>query len=171
MKVTTEKIDNHKVVLEITVPQEEVKKGLDLAFAKLSKKINIPGFRKGKVPRNVLISKIGKQALLEEAFDIVAPNALNKALVEQNLDPVVKYFDESCAHRNGNLFSVRVYKIHFSWYNRRNHIFVVRQYLHLTVFHRECNAFASPDIELSITCINLQSKCMLLVHMHTPLLL
>lgn len=38
MKVTTEKIDNHKVVLEITVPQEEVKKGLDLAFAKLSKK-------------------------------------------------------------------------------------------------------------------------------------
>ena len=90
MKVTTEKIDNHKVVLEITVPQEEVKKGLDLAFAKLSKKINIPGFRKGKVPRNVLISKIGKQALLEEAFDIVAPNALNKALVEQNLDPVVR---------------------------------------------------------------------------------
>ena len=90
MKVTPEKIDNHKVVLEITVPQEEVKKGLDLAFAKLSKKINIPGFRKGKVPRNVLISKIGKQALLEEAFDIVAPNALNKALVEQNLDPVVR---------------------------------------------------------------------------------
>lgn len=90
MKVTTEKIDNHKVVLEIQVPQEEVKNGLDLAFAKLSKKVNIPGFRKGKVPRNVLISKIGKQALLEEAFDIVAPNALNKALVEQNLDPVVR---------------------------------------------------------------------------------
>ena len=94
MKVTTEKIDNHKVVLEITVPQEEVKKGLDLAFAKLSKKINIPGFRKGKVPRNVLISKIGKQALLEEAFDII-----------HNLEPYVigAYSLEECLKIQLNL--------------------------------------------------------------------
>jgi trigger factor len=88
MKVTAERIDNHQVVLELEVPQVEVSKAIEKAYAKLANKINIPGFRKGKAPRKVIENRIGKQALLDEAFDIVAPKAYSEALTEQNLEPV-----------------------------------------------------------------------------------
>lgn len=88
MKVTAERIDNHKVVLEIEVPQADVSKGVNKAYTKLANRINIPGFRKGKAPRKIVESHVGKQALLDEAFDILAPKAYNEALVEQKLEPV-----------------------------------------------------------------------------------
>ena len=50
MKVTTEKIENQQVVLEITVPAEELEKAYAQAFKNISKQVNIPGFRKGKAP-------------------------------------------------------------------------------------------------------------------------
>lgn len=88
MKVTAERIDNHQVVLELEVPQVEVSKAIEKAYTKLANKINIPGFRKGKAPRKVIENRIGKQAILDEAFDIVAPKAYSEALTEQNLEPV-----------------------------------------------------------------------------------
>ncbi|MEG6584203.1 trigger factor [Dendrosporobacter sp. 1207_IL3150] len=88
MKVTAERIDNHKVVLEMEVPQVEVAKALDKAYARLASKVNIPGFRKGKAPRNILEMRVGKQALLDEAFDILAPTAYNKALADEKIEPV-----------------------------------------------------------------------------------
>ncbi|MDF2636286.1 MAG: Trigger factor, partial [Pelosinus sp.] len=60
MKATMEKIDNHKVVFEIEVPQAEVAKAVEKAYRKLSNKVNIPGFRKGKTPRRILEMHIGK---------------------------------------------------------------------------------------------------------------
>jgi trigger factor len=88
MKVTAERIDNHKVVLEMEVPQVEVAKALEKAYARMANKVNIPGFRKGKTPRNILEMRIGKQALLDEAFDILAPTAYNKALADEKIQPV-----------------------------------------------------------------------------------
>jgi trigger factor len=88
MKVTAERIDNHQVVLELEVPQAEVGKAIEKAYTKLANKINIPGFRKGKAPRKVIENRIGMQAILDEAFDIVAPKAYSEALTEQNLEPV-----------------------------------------------------------------------------------
>lgn len=88
MKVTAERIDKHKVVLEMEIPQTEVAKALDKAYHKLAGKINIPGFRKGKVPRKILEMRVGKPALLDEAFEIIAPEAYGQALNEQKLEPV-----------------------------------------------------------------------------------
>jgi trigger factor len=88
MKVNVERIDNHQVVLEIEVPQAEVVKALDKAYRKLANQVNIPGFRKGKVPRNILETRLGKEALLDEAFDFVAPQAYSKALDENKIEPV-----------------------------------------------------------------------------------
>lgn len=90
MKVTAEKIDNHQVVLEIEVPEAEVKKAINKAFTKLANKVNIPGFRKGKAPRKILEQRLGKEAILEEAFDIIAPTAFNDALDEQKIEPVTR---------------------------------------------------------------------------------
>lgn len=90
MKVTAEKIDAHKTVLELEVPQPEVAKAVDKAYHKLAQKVNIPGFRKGKVPRKILEMRLGKEALLDEAFEILAGPAYAKALDEQNIEPVTR---------------------------------------------------------------------------------
>jgi len=90
MKVSAERLDNHKVRLEIELPQPEVAKAVDKAYQKLANKVNIPGFRKGKVPRKVLEMRIGKEALLDEAFEIMAGPAYSKALQEQSIDPVAR---------------------------------------------------------------------------------
>ncbi|WP_440971746.1 trigger factor [Megamonas funiformis] len=88
MNVTTEKIENHKVVLTIEVPAEELDKGIKAACKSLANRVNIPGFRKGKAPRRILEMNIGKEAILDEAFDRVAQKAFDKALKQENLDPV-----------------------------------------------------------------------------------
>lgn len=88
MKATMEKIDNNKVTFEIEVPQAEVAKAVDKAYRKLAGKVNIPGFRKGKTPRNILERHIGKEAILDEAFEILASPAYGVALEENNIEPV-----------------------------------------------------------------------------------
>lgn len=88
MKVTAERIDNHKTVLEMEVPQGEVAKALDKAYTKLAGKVNIPGFRKGKVPRKILEMRLGKEVLFDEAFEILATGAYTRALEEKNIEPV-----------------------------------------------------------------------------------
>ncbi|QDR80028.1 trigger factor [Sporomusa termitida] len=88
MKVTAERIDNHKTVLNLEVPQTEVVKAVEKAYRKLANQVNIPGFRKGKAPRKVVEMRVGKEALLDEAFEILAPQAYAKALEEQAIDPV-----------------------------------------------------------------------------------
>lgn len=88
MNVTTEKIENHKVVLTIEVPAEELDKGIKAACKSLANRVNIPGFRKGKAPRRILEMNIGKEAILDEAFDRVAQKAFDEVLKQENLDPV-----------------------------------------------------------------------------------
>lgn len=90
MKVTAEKIDNHKVRLEIEVPQAEVAKAVNRACQKLASKVNIPGFRKGKAPRKILEMHVGKEAILDEAFEFVASPAYSQALDEQKIEPVTR---------------------------------------------------------------------------------
>ncbi|BBB89864.1 MAG TPA: trigger factor [Methylomusa anaerophila] len=88
MKVTAEKIDNHKTVLNLEIPQTEVAKAMEKAYQKLANQVNIPGFRKGKAPRKILEMHLGKEAILDETFEILAPEAYAKALQEQDIDPV-----------------------------------------------------------------------------------
>ena len=88
MNVTTQKIENHKVVLTIEVPAEELDKGIKAACKSLANRVNIPGFRKGHAPRRVLEMHIGKEAIMDEAFDRVAQKAFDAALKQENLDPV-----------------------------------------------------------------------------------
>jgi trigger factor len=65
-----------------------MEKSMDRAYRKLVQKINVPGFRKGKTPRNMLERHIGPGRLLEEAIDIVIPEAYNKALEDEDIDAI-----------------------------------------------------------------------------------
>ncbi len=90
MNVTRENIEDYKVVLTIEVDEKEFSKAQDSACKKLAERVNIPGFRKGKAPRNILENHVGKEAVLEEAFDIICPKALNEAYDQEKLEPVTR---------------------------------------------------------------------------------
>lgn len=84
----TEKIDNTKIKLEIEVAAPDVDTALAKAYRKVVKEVNLPGFRKGKVPRRILESRFGPEILHEEALEILVPPAYEEAIKEADLDPV-----------------------------------------------------------------------------------
>lgn len=90
MKVTTEKTESRQVVLEIGAEPEEVERSLDGAYKRLVQRAQIPGFRKGKAPRDMLERHIGRGALLEEALERLVPQLLNQAINEQGLEPIAQ---------------------------------------------------------------------------------
>ncbi len=83
-----EKIEDSKVKLEVEVAAPEVDTALAKAYRKVVKKVNLPGFRKGKVPRRVLESRFGPEVLHEEALEELVPPAYEKALEEAAIDPI-----------------------------------------------------------------------------------
>ncbi len=83
-----EKIENTKVKLEIEVAAPDVDTALAKAYRKVVKDVNLPGFRKGKVPRRILESRFGPEVLHEEALELLVPSAYDEALKEADIDPV-----------------------------------------------------------------------------------
>ena len=72
------KIDTNRVELEVVVDAETFEKGLAAAFKKQSKKISIPGFRKGKAPRAFVEKYFGKEVFYEDAVNALYPDALGR---------------------------------------------------------------------------------------------
>lgn len=90
MKVTAEHGENREVTLTIEVEQAKLEKATDGAAKRISGRINIPGFRKGKAPRKIVENFVGKDAILQEAFEGVAQQAFEDALTEQDMEPVTR---------------------------------------------------------------------------------
>ena len=88
MKATWEKIEKNLGVLEVEVEVERVTAALDKAFNKVVKKANVPGFRKGKVPRAIFESRFGVESLYQDAIDILLPEAYGEAVDETDIFPV-----------------------------------------------------------------------------------
>ena len=87
MNVTVERVGND-ATLKITLPAEEVNKGFKKAVAKIAGQVNIPGFRKGKAPRNIIEMHYGKEAVKQEAFELVANQCYTEVLEQEKLIPV-----------------------------------------------------------------------------------
>ncbi|QRA17797.1 trigger factor [Staphylococcus shinii] len=88
MTATWEKKEGNEGVLTVTVPAEKVDKAIDQAFKKVVKQINVPGFRKGKVPRPIFEQRFGVEALYQDAVDILLPEAYGEAIDETGIKPV-----------------------------------------------------------------------------------
>lgn len=82
MKVSAERLDKTKGQVTVEVPEEEFEKSLQKAYQIVVKKVNIPGFRKGKAPRRILENIYGREILLEEALQDAVPKAYHQALDE-----------------------------------------------------------------------------------------
>lgn len=90
MKVTSERIPEAQMLLEIELDDARVKKSLDQAARRLSQRFRIPGFRQGKAPRRVVESALGPDMVFEEAAERLIPQALTEALEQEGLEPVAQ---------------------------------------------------------------------------------
>lgn len=88
MTANWEKIEKNQGVLTVEVPAERVDAALDKAFKKVAAKVNVPGFRKGKVPRAMFEKRFGVESLYQEALDILLPEAYMEAVQEAGIVPV-----------------------------------------------------------------------------------
>ena len=80
--------EDGKVVIAFSATKEEFAKGLDKAFNRAVKRVNAPGFRKGKLPRAVFNKMYGEEALYQDAVDYVLPRAYTKAIDELEVSPL-----------------------------------------------------------------------------------
>lgn len=88
MASTVETLENKQVKLTITVPYKEFDDAMQKAYLKIRKNIMVPGFRKGKVPRQVANNHYGEEIFYEDAFEIIFPTSYQAALEEHGIDDV-----------------------------------------------------------------------------------
>lgn len=80
--------NNGKLTFEIE--PAKIKEGLDTAFNRVKKTLNVPGFRKGKVPRQIFNKMFGEESLYQDALNAVLPEAYANAVSETNIKPVAQ---------------------------------------------------------------------------------
>ena len=88
MSLQVEKLEHNMAKLTIEVGEDEVEKALQAAYNKNKNKMSIPGFRKGKVPRQMLEKMYGPAVFYEDAANILIPNAYGKEVKESELEIV-----------------------------------------------------------------------------------
>lgn len=90
MSTTFENKSTNRGVVTFTIGQDQIKPALDVAFNKIKKNLNVPGFRKGKVTRALFNQRFGEEALYEEALNSVLPTAYEAAVAELGLEVVAQ---------------------------------------------------------------------------------
>ncbi|MCR2820573.1 trigger factor [Lederbergia panacisoli] len=88
MSAKWEKLEGNKGVLTVEVDVETVTNGLEVAFKKVSKQVNIPGFRKGRIPRSMFEKRFGVESLYQDALDAILPDAYIAAIEDTGIEPI-----------------------------------------------------------------------------------
>ena len=93
---SSNKVDTNRYELTIAVPADEFEDAVSKVFKRESKKITIPGFRKGKAPRAFIEKYYGEQVFYEDAINMVYPSALEGAVKEAGLRMIEDKIDLIC---------------------------------------------------------------------------
>jgi trigger factor len=88
MDTTVETVEPHTVKLTIEVPTEEFDKDLDRTYRAIANEIKIPGFRKGKVPKKIIDTQIGRDAIFEQFVNSSVPAYFRQAVTDEDLAPI-----------------------------------------------------------------------------------
>ena len=90
MKVEMRTEPASRVVLEIDVAEDAVSRAMDQAYAQLVRRVQVPGFRRGKAPRPILERHVGTEALREEALRELVPQQYSEAVAQTGVSPVAR---------------------------------------------------------------------------------
>ncbi len=90
MKSTVETLSPTRAKLTVEVPFDELKPSLDSAYKSIAQQINVPGFRRGKVPAAIIDRQIGRGAVLDQAINEALPRLYVAALQENDLEPLAQ---------------------------------------------------------------------------------
>ena len=90
MRITTESSSAVEVILSVEMDATDEDPYIDRSYRRTVGRLNIPGFRKGKAPRSIVESYVGRIALVQEALDFMIPETLNQALQEQEIQAFVE---------------------------------------------------------------------------------
>ena len=85
MKSAVENISPSRVKITVEMPFADLQPSLDSAYARIGAQVNIPGFRKGKIPTRIIDQRVGRGAVLEEAVNDAIPSGLAQALIENEI--------------------------------------------------------------------------------------
>jgi trigger factor len=88
VKVTTERLPESQVRLEIAAEPQESEQAVERAYRKFAREVVLPGFRKGKVPRTILERMVGREVWVDEANKTLMDDLYRKALQQEELVPV-----------------------------------------------------------------------------------
>ncbi|MBB5832134.1 trigger factor [Brachybacterium aquaticum] len=88
MKTESEKLSPTRVKLTVEVPFDELKPAVEAATKKIADQVQIPGFRKGKVPSKLVEQRFGRPAIMQEAVNDSLPDFYQQAAAEAELKPV-----------------------------------------------------------------------------------
>jgi len=90
VKSAVETLSPTRAKLTVEVPFEELKPSLDKAYKQIAQQINVPGFRRGKVPPQVIDRQVGRGVVLDQALNEVLPQKYSEALQENDLTPLAQ---------------------------------------------------------------------------------
>ena len=90
MKVTKESSSAVEIILNVEMDATDEDPYIDRSYRRTVGRLNIPGFRKGKAPRSIVESYVGRMALVQEALDFMIPETLNQALQDENIQAFVE---------------------------------------------------------------------------------
>jgi trigger factor len=90
MKVEVRTEPASRVVLEIDVAEDAVARAMDQAYAQLVRRVQVPGFRRGKAPRPILERHVGAEALREEALRRLVPQQYSEAVAQAGVSPITR---------------------------------------------------------------------------------
>lgn len=85
MKSAVENISPSRIKITIEMPFADLQPSLDSAYARISSQVNIPGFRKGKIPNRIIDQRVGRGVVLEEAVNDAIPSGLAQAMIENKI--------------------------------------------------------------------------------------
>ncbi len=87
MNIQTERLENHTARFTVELDNPRLEQAKQTAARNLAKRVNIPGFRKGKVPYKILVTYVGEAAILEDAIEILGNDIYKEALDQSGIDP------------------------------------------------------------------------------------
>jgi len=111
MTANVTRLEDNKVRLDVEVPPDTVRQGVEAKVRELGRKVRVPGFRPGKAPRRVIENHLGRDYIYMEALQEELPGWYSQAVVETDLRPIDRpeiHFDEPLDEKEGFKFSATV---------------------------------------------------------------